>query len=437
MEAVLDVVLVKFEEHYVAWHRQIDALVAKRSPTQKDALYLRDRIPNNLVALGHFFNPLSNPAWLEPLAREGFFDHPPEPQYDEEKGTIGFIGWPQSRYLARMASTSPSEVLQIILAMPDTKNIRIHSDLADAALAMPTQMALQLVPKMRSWVEGGSGLLVPSKLGKLAEVWAKDGQIEPALDMARLLLAVVPDPRPPELIDPERKLFATREPRPKFDVWEYEQIVRNNLPHLVEHGGRGAFEMLCGLLEEAIRLTQPGERRAEDHSRSWRAAIEEHGQNFSSDIKGYLVAAVRDAAEALARTGQIEVPALVKSLRERRLLVFLRLAHHILGLFLDADREHIERTLLSVGMLNRAPRWHEYALLLRAGFVQVSPSAQQRILGAIDRGPNQSKYKQWFERTFGRGASDEEVGLHLKVWTRDRLALVVHPSKLDSQGLGF
>jgi hypothetical protein len=409
IEAVLDGILEKFEEHYLAWHAQIDLLAAKPSPVQADALFLRKRIPNNPVAFGHFFHPLSNPAWLQPLAKEGLFDEPPEPEYDEEKWTIGFWAWPQSRYLARMAKIAPLDVLKIILSIPETKNVRVHSDFSEAAKAMPADLAAQLVPSIKAWLRGGGGLLLPKRSGELMEKLAKEGQMEAALDLARSLLAIAHDPRPPASLD-----------------WEYQEIVKNNLPPLVEKAGRDALEMLCGLLEEAIEQprSEGGKKRFDDHSRSWRSAIEEHGQNFGRSIKDYLVTAVRDAAEAVARKDARNVPDLVRFLRRKRFVIFRRLAHHILRLFPEGDPEHIEQTLMSKGMLNRAPLWHEYALLLHEFFKHLSDGDQRTVLGWIGAGPDPEKLKARHASFWGQAATEEQIGTYVKGWKRDKLALI-------------
>lgn len=137
IEAILDKVLEKFEEHYIAWHKQFDQLAQKDSPTQSDARFLRLHCPNNIAALGDFFNRLSTPAWLQPLLAEGLFDHPPEPEHNEEEGRTRLWAWPQSKYLSRMAKAAPNEVVKIILAIPETKNSWVHLDFTDAALDMP------------------------------------------------------------------------------------------------------------------------------------------------------------------------------------------------------------------------------------------------------------------------------------------------------------
>jgi hypothetical protein len=425
-QTILDKVLESFEDHYTSWHRQFDQLALKTSPSEADAKFLRLHSPNNLVARGDFFNRLSTPAWLKPLSREGLFQSPPEPEHDEEKGTIGLMGWPQSRYLARMAESAPKEVLDIILEIPDTKNTRVHLDFADAALAMPVEMSAQLVPKMKTWVESSYDLLLPRKLGQVMEQLARGNQIQPAIELARTLLALVPDSKPARALDESKKIFAQRQPRPKFDAWEYGEIVKNNLPAVIDKAGGQALSVLCDLLEDAVRLsTPPGEKPTEnDLSGVWRPAIEDHAQNSNYDIKNSLVDAVRDAAERIALADRSQVPVMVRSFRKRRFRVFLRLAHHLLRKFPEAEPKLVVKTLMCRGLLAKASLWHEYSLLLRESFSRLLPADRAKLLVWIERGPDQRRYRAWHQKFFGQPATEEQVVLHAKGWTRDRLALI-------------
>lgn len=438
IETILDRVLEEFEEHYISWHKQIDLLALKTAPIAADASFLRQHCPNNQTALGDFFNRISTPAWLEPLFVEGFFEHPPEPEHDEEEGRTRLWSWPQSKYLSRMAKSAPNEVLGIILAVPETRNSWVHHDFTEAALSMPADLAAQLVPKMKGWVEGGFGMLVPKKLGQVVELLAHGDQFSPALELIRSLLSLVPGPKPPVPSDetPQDELKAIlshREPRPKFDRWEYGEVVKNSVPPLVEKAGEQALSVLCDLLEDAVRLSMsPGEKpTANDISHAWRPAIEDHAQNSEYDVKTYLVDAVRDAAERIGHADPSRVPVMIRSFRKRRLRVFLRLAHHLLRTFPDAAPELMAKTLVCRGLLTKASLWHEYALMLREAFHRLSTEDQAKILSWIESGPDEARYRTWHERFFGQVATKEQVAVHSKAWKRDLLALI--PEDLPSE----
>lgn len=416
MESILDNVLNKFEDHYLAWHHQIERLAQKDAPTAADVRFLKNRLPNNLVAYGHFFSKLDSPAWLHPLQEEGLFDNPRPPEYDTEKGTVAFGLWPQSRYLVRMAPIVPDQVLTIIQTIPDTDNFRIHVDFAEAALEMPPTMAAKLVPKMTQWISVGQGfVLLPLKLGKLMRALAESGEQAAALVLGRSLLSFIP-------------VNATEEahhgqPRARIDLWHYEQILTLHYPKVTENVGEPAFAMLCDLLEQAIGLSRfSGEkRRCEDYSANWLSDIEGPSQR-GMDSRPYLALAIRDAAEALARKDPGLVPNLVRTLRKKRNTIFRRLAHQILSHFPDAYFSAIERTLLSRGMLNKARSWHEYTLLMHTCFKRLSPGSQDRILGWIDEGPNVYTMKRRYQAFHGRSASDGEVGQWIEAWKRERIA---------------
>src|SRR4030042_3635501 len=105
-----------------------------------------DQVDRTVALLGHpeqyryFFDRLENPEWVKPLKTKRFFTNPQNPKLDEVNGTIAFPPWPESRYLVRMASLRPDVVLEIMLQIPDTDNVRVHEDLAEVALAMPAAM---------------------------------------------------------------------------------------------------------------------------------------------------------------------------------------------------------------------------------------------------------------------------------------------------------
>src|SRR6266849_3483168 len=152
VEGILDVVLERFEEQFTASFRVLEALIAKTTPTREDAKVLRGKVPNNLVSLDYFFGKVEVGGWLEILASEGFFQRPPAPVREEEKGGIRFPPWPESRYLVRMAAKPElqSRVVEIAVAIPETVNINVHDDLIGIALAVPAALGAKLVPRLKA-----------------------------------------------------------------------------------------------------------------------------------------------------------------------------------------------------------------------------------------------------------------------------------------------
>lgn len=384
-----------------------------------------------LGRLGHyryFFDRLENPEWILPLKENHFFENPPKAQIDEVRGTIGFPIWPESRYLARMAALKPNKlVLDVILKIPDTDNGIVHEDLVDAALAMPPDIAAKLVSKAKKWAKSPYQLLLPEKLGSLVSHLAKGGQIKEALGLAQTLLEVLPDPRVE--VQPDKKAVYRPLPEPKagFDEWDYEQIIKKNIPDLVQAAGMHAFTLLCDLLETAIRLSRyrDEDKGLEDYSYVGRPAIEDHAQNLRHGIEEILVSAVRDAAEQIAKANAEQIPALVQALEARNWHIFHQIALHLLRQFPLVAPELAASRLTSRLLFDNVTMRHEYVLLLKECFGALNADQQRTILSWIEEGPDVESFKEFHEQQTGRKPTGADVERYRRIWQRDQLSPIV------------
>jgi hypothetical protein len=399
-----------------------------------------DQVAKAVALLGrreqyrYFFERLQNPLWLEPLAQRGFFQNPPPAIGNEKTGSVRFPPWPESQYLARMARLPEAhgQVLEIALRI-ETDNVGVHEDVADVALALPAQMAARLVPKAKKWAESRYQLfLLPGKLGALVEHLARGGAVDEALDLAAVLLAVLPDPRPLREADLPEEMRFPQEPVARFEVWQYEQILKKHLAPLVDAAGERTLTLFCDLLASAIRLSrrqpeeQPGEGELwDDYSWVWRPAVEEHEQNRRETVKTLLVSAVRDCAERLAGRAPESVPELVRRLEERRWLTFRRVALHLLRRYPDAATALVEERFTNRALFDDSRFRHEYVLLVADVFARVSEAARQTFLGWIDQGPDLAAFRRGYREAKGADPTQEEAVLYAKIWRRDRLAPVM------------
>jgi hypothetical protein len=372
----------------------------------------------------YFFDRLENPEWIEPLRSKKFFLNPPKPRHDKERGTIGFPLWPESQYLVRMASLKPDLVSEIILQIPDTENVRVYEDLGNAALRMPPESAVRLLEKAKTWAHSPNQLLLPEKLGALAAHLAKGGKVDEALELARVILEVLPDPRSDR--EPTEKAYGfLPEPRARFEIWDYEQILKKHFIELVMVTGIRALALLCDLLETAIRLSsrRHADESPEDHSYIWRPAVEEHAENSSLDIKGVLVSGIRDAAESLAKSDRASVEGLVRLLEGRSWCIFHRIALHLLRRFPDAAPELVAARLINRTLFNDSRMRHEFALLVGECFGRLTAEQQHVMLDWIEAGPDLQEFKEAQEQWTGKRPTDEDMTSYRKIWQRDRLAL--------------
>lgn len=375
----------------------------------------------------YFFNQLKSPDWLKPLLEAGFFRSPPDPIRDGQY--ISYPAWPESRYLARMAKLQPETVVEIALQIPDTENSRVHEDIIDAVLAMPPQLAVRLMPKVRAWAESAHLFILPEKLGELVSHLARGGQAAAALELARVLLAVIPPPQ--TKIDLAIEPYRLRpEAEVRFDMWHYQEILKKNYPDVVMAAGGDAFVLLCDLLDAAVTISRhetEDEKEAHDYSYVWRPAIEDHPQNHDHGVRHLLVSAVRDAVEQLTRANSEILPKLIGMLEERRWLIFRRIALHVLRLFPDQAEGIIQQRLTDRAYFDNLTLHHEYYLLLQSQFRKLDEVKRAEMLGWIDEGPDLKTVKENQREITGKEPTNEQLANYAHRWRLRKLS----PIKAD------
>ncbi len=384
-----------------------------------------EQVAKTVALLGHvehyryFFDRLENPLWLRPLEERGFFATPPLIVRDEAKRSTGFPIWPASRYLERMAALEPTIVCEIALKI-DTDNPMVYEDLADAAVQMPADIAARWAKKAAKWVgqQTEINFLLPEKLGHLIGHLARGGEIEAALDLARSLLAVLPDPQEAEKRSKGEPYFLHLEPQTRFKTWDYEQILHKNVPVLVEAAKEKALRLLFNLLGSVIRHSHRNseDKGPEDYSYIWRLSIESDGYD---DLENLLVSAVRNAVEQIAKADPTQVPKLVVELERRPWRVFHRVALHLLRRFPDAAPDLISRMLTERAHLEEFR--HEYSLLAKDQFGRLNPEDQEKILKWIGEGLDIEEIKKSWKEWDGREITNEEAERYSKQWQCERL----------------
>lgn len=364
----------------------------------------------------YFFDRLENPDWIQPLKSKGFFRNPP---------AAGF--WPESRYLARMASLKPDEVSEIILSMADTENGWVNGDLADAALNMPPEFSARLAEKAKEWAQSAYSPLLLEKLGSLMAHLARGGYAVEALGVARELLEMGPGSNVEVSSEMGELDLGPPEPTARIETWDYQQILKKDFPDLLEAAGTQALVLLCDHLEVAIQLRQRrgDDEGQEDLSYIWRRAIEDHTQNHLHTLKDVLVSGVRDAAELLAQENRVSIQELISILEFRPWKVFHRIALHLLRRFPDSAPDLVAAHLLDRSMFfDDITLRHEYALLLGERFETLIEVQQQIILNWIDEGPSPDEL-HWVREQVKEGQSaDERETEYRRFWQCQRLAWV-------------
>jgi hypothetical protein len=379
IQAIFDTVLERFRLHYLKSLELVEQRLGKEHPSAADAQFIRQHVPNDIATLTYFFDRCT-PDWLPFLRDEGFFRH----QTDEQP-------WPQSRYLARAASTKSSEVSEILFQTSETNNTFILVDFVGALLAMPVELASKFADTASAWGVNSQDPLLADQLGNLIAHLAQHGYGDQALRVAEGLLAVLParetksvpgdgsDDSPGNSSPPG----ATVRP----NLWNYEQILKTKVPTLIEAAGLPALRFLCGLLDRSLQLPRSvNEDVAADYSYIWRRAIEDHAQDRDQGLDSLLVGAIRDAAEQIAQKGRTQTLEVAAQLDNLGRPIFRRIELYVLARFKNEAKDLISEQLTDRALFDGAEYRHEYSTLLGEAFDLLSPDQQNIIFTWIEEG---------------------------------------------------
>jgi hypothetical protein len=334
--------------------------------TVKKALeQIRKRTANH----DYFFSKLKSADWLKPLANAGLFNEPPAAIREGDK--INFPFWPESQYLARVASSAPEQVAEILMKIPETDNVRIHADFAHAAANLPSKLAAKWAQKETTWVEKQEFLyfLLPEALGELVKYLASSGEQNVSLRLAKALLCG------------KWYFDGTNPPSSQFGIWYFRQILQKHFPEVLRHSGQEGLSLLCDIL--AGNIIEDSEEN-DDSSWIWRPAIEPHTQNHENRERDALIDAIRDGSINMIQNGY-DMHSVLKILLKHSRPIFKRLAFHLL----TESREYQAARELVCNRENffNKKLWHEYSRLLADIYHDLDQKEKDLILSWIEEGP--------------------------------------------------
>jgi hypothetical protein len=373
-------------------------------------------IKKGYAQYNYFFDKLSSPAWIQPLAEKGFFKHPPAPITEEN--SVSYPFWPESRYLSRMATIASAQemVVNTVLAIPSTPNVRVHLDVVEIALSVAPPLSARLLPKSKEWFSVSRHLLLPQKVGALISRLANGAQTDAALELAKRALKLSPDAKQAEK---QRDDLFFPEPETLFRDWDYEGIIAQALPSLSNAGGLRTVGFFCGLLDQAINLSrrEPDEGD-EDYIYISHEVIADGPQHHQP--ASVLICAVRDSAETLIRGENDTFPSVIELLRKYKWPTFRRLELHLCRIFPNLGLLTAEKWFAEPQFLDEPSLQREGVLLLKGIFEDLSEGTRQRILQWIDTGPSE-EFQKWL---LTQDHSEAEVEGYVARWRRDRFAVV-------------
>jgi hypothetical protein len=401
-------------EGYYESQADLEELIPKAEPTDDDADAVVALLRGELYRT--FFERVESPAWLPLLKARGYFNTPPRRIVDGQY--IRFPGWPEARYLIKIAAEAPDEVAATIVEMDPTDNSRVHSDFLEAALAMPASAAARTAQIAGDGLDDSFLMLIADRAGALVAKLADAGEVEPAARLARQLLALRESPS-----EGPASFGTLFEVKARIDDWEYQQFLDRHFPHLVAAAPIEAIRILRDVLRAAILLERKRwQTERDDGMKMVRDRIDHHEQ-FPA-LENALITALRDAVVSVVEEQPDSAATVLELLLKHDDLLFRRLVLH-LAVASDAAAlvEQRRSLLLDDGLYASYAVEYEYEQLLALSFGALEAEDRRKIINRIEAGPDE-EYRQFVSERIReeREPSDVELEERWERWRLRRLA---------------
>lgn len=325
----------------------------------------------------YFFSRLSNPLWIQPLVKRGIFQTPPRIRYFDD-GYVQFPPWPELQYLKNVSRDVPDQVVDLVLGLPNVDNPTVYQEILDIALELRGEHSAKLMPKILQSLELEHQVWT-YQYSDLLDHWTKENQLAAALELAKILVAFVPDPRdkdkrkrwggnPQDLAAIATMVAATQlEPSPRIGSWEYGEILSKSIRVLAE---KEPYKVAILLIDTTIdmiclRTHQDDLAKNIDFSDAWCGRLV--GSDFDNvDSKKALVHTLTFACEQVYEKSPPSINDLDNALRNQPWKIFKRLRQHLYAQYPSEQTEPwIREMILAREDYNRWEHPIEFQKMIR------------------------------------------------------------------------
>ena len=407
---------------YFDTESELNSLLEVELPTVEHAKQLHD-LQRRPGQRNYFFGRLTNPAWVEPLADEGFFNNPPGLQV----GPDGFWRtrpWPEGQYLMEAAGSAPDAVAAVLEAIPSSNDNPVVWDIvAKAARRLPADLAVRIVPRLTNALKTVPARFFNESVVDLAVVLAEAERSE-AFELAGYLLYVVAH----RDVDGEARKGLQYRSRtdwvfPRFGYHNHDELFTRILTALETFDPKQTLRFLLTKIQRVERLADDL-----DLGLSWRLMrLETERQSNHDDVVAMLVVGAVALAQRMGGKGPEEAEWVMEAIDSRNGESFSRIRYRVLAEVGIHVQGRLDQVLQSEEARN--PPWHaaDLAALLRAQFGNASSGARQDYADAVKAGPDRG----WLRRIlrFFRG----DIPAELRDLAREVGVLGVKPSYREQQ----
>ena len=365
----------------------------------------------------YFFQSAEDAVWLKHLSERGYFLNPPEAEQTTE-GHYVVPWWPPLQYLIRIFDAASAEVLDIISTLPNTGNFRVLEGILKIVLKADSADAfLRLSRFITSFIENcrwGHELII-SLLKKPFIFDAQLFEVTPALLLK--LVEFCRDPREQEKRSRRKEnpeaWNTSLEPIPRFDQWEYRQILEEGVRPLAEHEPYQVSRILIDAVASMIRLGMHPEDfekgSDQDYSEIWCRRLDKPDRDYQ-DVKEALVQTLTYACEQVYDKAPESIDALDQALRNHCWKVFKRLRQHLYAS--HPNNQTLPWIREQILGHDDYPKWehhYEFQLMIRKasehfGLRLLGEDERKGIFDAILSGPSKEDYREWMGERYSEEA---------------------------------
>lgn len=372
---------------------------------------------NQPAQKSYFFDNLKNPAWIGPLYDKGYFKNAPKIKRNEKEGTIQFPIWPESKFLARVVAEANPTILSKIVSEIETDNIRVKEDILEIVTKLPIASVIILYPKVIKYLEDPYlhfGLL-PQKIGELIERLSTENKIGDAIKVAQDLLRPIAESQSEEA----KKLGLHANPKAKFEIWDYEQILRKRLPALIKADPMAGLDLLVNLLFTAIKVSR-GENTddsdTEDYLYISRRSVREEPQFHSHELESLLISEITSVANSIIKSHPEKFDDVLKLLESKKYNFFKKIILYLLAEYPNLDRNRTASYLKNKDFFDAGWISPEYEYLLTVDFKNLIADDQKIILDWIVAGPDLDAFVNAEKSWTGNVPSADKITGYKEAW---------------------
>ena len=362
-----------------------------------------------------FFSRVADAKWIPILKKRGCFDDLPDPE-PKDDGTIRLPSWRPIFYLKKAAEANAGLVADTILEFPDTSNPNILHEISEIALEVkPIAQSIRLKDWVFKYLMSPYRLDASDLFAKLVCRWgtASEEAAVSALEITKKLIEFQRDPQESNkqdiIRDDPNGFAAWLTPQPRFDTWEYQEILKKGVQPLANSEPFQCAQILISATANMIDLkfcpTGREKNGNGDHSLVWCERVFETEKDYKESEENLVHTLTFACTKVFEKTPEF-VSEMDQMLRDQRWFIFDRIRQHLYAMFPNNQtKPWILEFILNHENYSKWEYHFEFQHLIRTASKQfgaelLTTKEREKIFESILSGPSKKNFQEWMGERF-------------------------------------